>query len=113
MLQIVLRGLVAGFIVVAVSEIAARFPRLGALILTIPVVPAAVLALVYLKANDLAAATNLARQMLVLIPLGLLIFVPVAMAERLHLSFWTALGAGLAMATAGIAIYLRIASRGD
>jgi len=111
MFTLVFRGLAAGFVVVAVSEIAARFPRLGAFILTIPVVPAAVLLLMYLKAGDLPAVSGLSRQILLLIPLGLLIFVPLALAQRLHLSFWAAFIGGMLLMAAGVGAYLWMGPR--
>jgi hypothetical protein len=112
MLVLVLRGLAAGFVVVAVSEIAAKFPRLGALMLTIPVVPAAVLMMMYLKAGDLGAVSGISRQMLVLIAIGLMGFVPLAAAQRLHWPFWGAYVAGVLLVVTGVGAYLWAGAKG-
>src|ERR1041384_689013 len=53
-LAMVGRGAVAGFLVVAAAEIAGRFPRLGALILTLPLVVPIVFLTMYMKTADVA-----------------------------------------------------------
>jgi hypothetical protein len=106
------RGAVAGFLVVAVAEIAGRFPRIGALILTLPIVIPVVFLTMYLKNSELAPIARLARETLILIPLGLPFFVPLAVAPRMGIGFWPAFLAGLFMVAGTIAIYLRLAPRG-
>lgn len=106
MWMLVIRGLAAGFVVVAISEIALKFPRIGALMLTIPVVPAAVLLMMYLKAGNLPAVSAFSRQCLILIAIGLLGFLPLAAAQRLHWPFWGAYGAGILLVIVGVAVYL-------
>jgi hypothetical protein len=44
--------------------------------------------------------------MLVLVPLSLTFFVPLAFADRLHLTFWPAYVIGLALVTGSITSYL-------
>jgi hypothetical protein len=50
--------------------------------------------------------SKMARQMLILVPLSLTFFVPLAFAGRLHLSFWPAFGIGLSLVTAAVTAYL-------
>ena len=111
MLQLLVRGLAAGFIVVAVAEVARHFPRLGALILTLPIVIPAVFVLMYLRDGQLAPVARMSRETLMLIPLGLPFFVPLAFAQRLGLSFWPAFTAGLLLVSATISAYLWLAPR--
>ncbi|MGE5610277.1 MAG: hypothetical protein ACM359_13570 [Bacillota bacterium] len=111
MVQLILRGLAAGFIVVGVSEIAGRFPRLGALVLTVPVVPVMVLLMLYLKSADVGPVCTLSREMFWLILACLPVFVPLALANRLQLSFWAAYGAGLALMIAAVAGYVWLGPR--
>ncbi|HEX2972733.1 MAG TPA: hypothetical protein VHP11_10395 [Tepidisphaeraceae bacterium] len=111
MLQLILRGLAAGFIVVGVSEIAGRFPRLGALVLTVPVVPVMVLLMMYLKGADLAPVCALSREMLCLILVCLPVFIPLALANRLQLSFWAAYAAGLLLMSAAVTAYIWLAPK--
>lgn len=44
--------------------------------------------------------------MLVLVPLSLTFFVPLAFADRLHLTFWPAFATGLTLVTASVGSYL-------
>jgi len=99
MFKLVANGILAGFVVVAVSEVARRYPRVADVILAVPLVVFAVYALMYLRTPDLGPISRMARQMLVLVPLSLTFFVPLAFADRLHLSFWPAFATGLALVT--------------
>lgn len=111
MMQLILRGLAAGFIVVGVSEIAGRFPRLGALVLTVPVVPVMVLLMMYLKGADVGPVCALSREMFCLILACLPVFVPLALANRLQLSFWGAFVAGLVLMMVTVAGYVWLGPR--
>ncbi len=106
MLKFIVNGVVAGFVVVAVTEIARRYPRAADVLLAVPLVVFAVYAIMYLRSPDLAPITRMARQMLVLVPLSLTFFVPLAFAERLQLTFWPAFAMGLALVTASVGSYL-------
>lgn len=106
MIKFVVNGVIAGFIVVAVSEVARRYPRVADVILAVPLVVFAVYALMYLRTPDLAPIARMARQMLILVPLSLTFFVPVAFAERLHLTFWPAFALGLVLVAASVSTYL-------
>lgn len=110
MLTLIVNGAVAGFLIVAVSEVARRSPRVADVILAVPLVVFAVYAVMYLRTPDLAPISRMARQMLVLVPLSLTFFVPLAFADQLHLSFWPAFAIGLAVVTATIATYLWVAA---
>jgi hypothetical protein len=111
-LQIVLNGLIAGFVIVVVSEIARRFPRLGALILTLPLVIPAVFVVTYLRERSILPITRLSRNALIIIPLTLPFYVPLAFAGRMNLSFWPALALGLVLLAAAVAVYLVLAPKG-
>ncbi len=106
MLTLVVNGAVAGFIVVAVSEVARRAPRVADVILAVPLVVFAVYAVMYLRTPNLAPISRMARQMLILVPLSLPFFVPLAFADRLHLTFWPAFAIGLALVTVAVTTYL-------
>jgi hypothetical protein len=106
MIKFVVNGVIAGFLIVAVSEMARRYPRAADVILAVPLVVFGVYALMYLRAPELAPISRMARQMLILVPLSLTFFVPVAFAERLQLTFWPAFALGLALVTASVGTYL-------
>jgi len=106
MIKFIVNGVIAGFVVVAVSEVARRYPRVADVILAVPLVVFAVYAFMYLRAPDLTPIARMARQMLVLVPLSLTFFFPLAFAERLHLTFWPAFGLGITLVTASVGTYL-------
>ena len=106
MFKLVVNGVIAGFVVVAVSEVARRYPRVAEVILAVPLVVFAVYAVIYNQVPELGPISKMARQMLVLVPLSLTFFVPLAFADRLHLTFWPAYVIGLALVTVGVASYL-------
>jgi hypothetical protein len=112
MTQLILRGLAAGFVVVAVAELARRWPRVGSLILTLPIVIPVVFVVMYLRDADVRPISRMAREILFLIPLGLPFFVPLAFAERWGISFWAAFATGLALVTMTISAYLVLTPRG-
>jgi hypothetical protein len=101
----VVKAIIAATIIVAVSAISQRFPRLGALLLTLPIVSILAFVMSWQDQHDLPAISRLARETLVLVPLGLPFFVPLAFADKLGLGFWTAFGSGLILASTMIGLW--------
>lgn len=99
------RAIIAGLVVAGVSELADRFPRLGALLLTLPIVSIVAFVAVWNKEQEMTTVSRLARETLVFVPLGLPLFIPIAFSERLGLGFWWALAAGVVLASATIGIW--------
>ena len=105
--MLILRGLIVATIVVGVSILAERQPRWGAFLLTLPLMSILAFALTWQRNHDLPKLQTMARETLVLVPLGLPFFVPMALAERLGLSGPQAMLAGLAVASATVGAWLR------
>jgi hypothetical protein len=103
-----LRGVIAGVVVIGVTELAKRSPRAGALLLTLPLVSILAFVMSWMKHHDMETLTRLARESLILVPLGLPFFLPLAFSARLGLSFWSAsmLGVVLASMTIGLWFWL-------
>ncbi|MCA9078879.1 MAG: hypothetical protein KDA93_27900 [Planctomycetaceae bacterium] len=99
------RAVIAGLVVAGVSQLADRHPRLGAFLLTLPLVSILAFIAVWHQEQDLNTVSRLARETLVLVPLGLPFFVPLALSQRLGLSFWSAFGAGIILASATISLW--------
>src|SRR5438552_2842927 len=78
MWMLILRGAVAGVIVVAVTLVSQRSPRLGAFLLTLPITSVIAFVSTWQKNHDLPNIAQVARQTLVLVPLALPFFVPLA-----------------------------------
>lgn len=96
------KGLIAGAIVVAVTEIGPKYPRIGGLLLTLPLVSILAFVMAWTKQGDLPAISALAKETLILVPLGLPFFIPLAFADRLGFGFWSAIGVGFLLASATI-----------
>src|SRR5262245_29643420 len=107
------RALVAGLIVGLVAEISHRSPRLGALLLTLPTVSILALIMTWQRNHDLANVSKLARETLILVPLGLPFFVPLAFAARLGIGFWTAISSGVLVASATIGLWFALGIAND
>src|SRR5688500_19038655 len=104
--MLILRGVIAGLIVVGVSLLAKGSPRLGAFLLTLPIVSIVAFAAAWQKDRDIAALSRMARETLVLVPLGLPFFLPLAFAQRLGLGFIASMFWGLAIAGVTIGLWL-------
>jgi hypothetical protein len=87
--------------------VSAKFPRAGALLLSLPLVSILAILLSWQQHHQLKPLSVLARDTLILVPLGLPFFVPLAIAPRVGLGFWTAIVIGLALASASIGAYLK------
>lgn len=111
MASIFVRVVVPVLVILAVSEVARRAPRAGALLLSLPLVSVLALGAAWYRDQDLKTVSQLARETLVLVPLGLPFFVPLAFAERLGLGFWAATGLGLLLAGATTGLWLAFAPR--
>ena len=90
------------------SELAGRYPRLGALLLTLPIVSIVAFTMTWTKSHDMDAINRLARETLILVPLGLPFFLPMAFHNRTGLTFWPSLGLGLLLATITIGMWFWI-----
>ncbi len=108
MWQMLIRGVIAGVTVVAVAVVSRQFPRLGALLLTLPLVSILAFITAWQSGADLPGISRLARETLILVPLGLPFFAPLAFAGRMNLSFWPALAVGIVLASATIGTWFWI-----
>lgn len=102
-----LRASIATAIIFAVSEMSQRHPRVGAVILALPLLSVMAIIGSWLRFHDLSSASELARSTIVFVLLGLPFFLPLAFAERLGLGFWTAILAGIALACLTIGAWFR------
>jgi hypothetical protein len=105
------RVLIASITIVIVAELSKRFPRYGALLISLPILSILAFSLSWFQHHDLPAISKMARETLVLVPLTLLFFVPFAFAERWGLGFWSAFLGGLLFASAAVVIWFWLAPR--
>ena len=74
MWMLIARGLIAGAVIVGVTVLANRSPRWGAFLLTLPLVSILAFLSTWQQRHDLGAISRVARETLVLVPLGLPFF---------------------------------------
>jgi hypothetical protein len=111
MWMLIARGVIAGAVIVGVTVLANRSPRMGAFLLTLPLVSVLAFLTTWQQRHDLHSISRVARETLVLVPLGLPFFVPLAFAERLGLGFWSAFALGLLLATITVGLWLWLGPR--
>ena len=110
---LIVKTLISAAVIVAVSEIAGRYPRVGGRVLTLPVVRIIAFVMTWTKQGEMGTITTLARETLVLVPLGLPFFVPFAVANRTGLSFWPSFALGLVLASLTIGAWFQFGPRPD
>lgn len=71
MIWTLVKAAISAAVIVAVAEVSGRIPRLGALLLTLPIVSILAFIVLWSKEGEMTTITQLARETLVLVPLGL------------------------------------------
>ena len=102
----VLRVVIVAIIVVTVAEVSKRSPRLGAVLLSLPIMSILAFQFSWFQHRDLPALSRMARDTLVLVPLGLPFFIPFAFAQQLGMGFWACFGLGIVLAAVTIGAWL-------
>ena len=102
----IVRVAVVAVIVVSVAEISKRSPRLGAVLLSLPIVSILAFLFSWVQHHDLPAISRMAKDTLVLVPLGLPFFIPLACAAHFGWNYWLSLLAGMLLATISIGTWL-------
>ena len=106
---LIAKALFTGTTVVVVSEIAGRMPRLGGLVLSLPIVSIMAFVMAWMTTKKPEVLSGLAQEMLILIPLTLVFYVPFLFINQTNFSFWMALivGVVLTLIAVGICFWIR------
>jgi len=104
--MLIARGLIAGAVIVGVTALSNRSPRMGGFLLTLPLVSILAFISTWQQKHDLETIARLSRETLVLVPLGLPFFVPLAFAGKFGLGFWSAFGLGIVLAVVTIGLWI-------
>lgn len=107
MIWTLVKAIISAAVIVAVAEVSGRIPRLGALLLTLPIVSILAFIMTWTKEGEMTTISQLARETLVLVPLGLPFFIPFALANRTGLSFWPTFAVGVLLASITIGLWFR------
>jgi uncharacterized membrane protein YbaN (DUF454 family) len=100
---------IAAVTIVAVAELSKRFPRYGALLLSLPIVSVLAFMMSWHQYHDLPAISKLAKETTILVLLGLPFFVPMMVSSQLGLGFWTSLVLGIVLASLTVSAWLLLA----
>jgi hypothetical protein len=106
----IVRVAIAAVTIVVVAELSKKFPRYGALLLSLPLVTMLAFVMSWTQHHDLPAISRLAKETVVLVLLGLPFFVPLIFSSQLGLGFWTSFGLGFLLASLTIGAWLLLAT---
>ncbi|QDU57543.1 hypothetical protein [Aeoliella mucimassa] len=106
MMGYILRVAIAVVTIVAVSELSKTHPRYGALLLSLPLTSILALGFSWQQHHDLVSVSQLAKDTLILVPLGLPLFVPLALASHYGWNFYAAFLAGIVLAAITVGSWL-------
>lgn len=102
----ILRVALAAVIIVAVAELSKRYPRYGALLLSLPILSILAFVFAWLQYHDLPAIAKLAKETVILVVLGLPFFLPFVVSSQFGLGFWACMALGVILASATISAWL-------
>jgi hypothetical protein len=103
---LVLNTLVSAVVIGVAAWISKRYPVTAGFIVALPVATMLVLPLAYLQHRDAGSVFDMARSILVALPITLLFFIPFLMRDRLP--FWGAYAIGCALLPVGYFIHRAI-----
>ena len=103
---IVLNTLVSALVIGGAAWLSRRYPVTAGFVIALPLATLLVLPLAYLQHRDADSAFQMARSILVALPITILFFVPFLMRERF--SFWGAYALGCALLPVGYFVHRAI-----
>lgn len=103
---VVLNTLISAVVIGLVAWISRRYPVTAGFIIALPLATMLVLPLAYLQHRDAGSVFDMARSILVALPITLLFFIPFLMRDRL--SFWGAYAIGCALLPLGYFVHRAI-----
>jgi hypothetical protein len=89
-----LNVLVSSVVISLAAWLSGRFPVSAGFLVALPLASMPVLPLAYLEHGNQQSTIQLARSILIAIPVSVAFFIPFLLSERLHLSFWQAYAFG-------------------
>ena len=103
---IVLNTLVSALVIGVAAWLSRRYPSSAGFLIALPLATILVLPLAYLQHRDPGSAFQMARSILVALPITVLFFVPFLMRDRF--SFWGAYALGCALLPVGYVLHRAI-----
>jgi len=103
---IVLNTLVSALVIGVAAWLSRRYPVTAGFVIALPLATLLVLPLAYLQHRDAGSAFQMARSILVALPITVLFFIPFLMRDRF--SFWGAYALGCALLPVGYFVHRAI-----
>jgi Mg2+/Co2+ transporter CorB len=103
---IVLNTLVSALVIGVAAWLSRRYPSSAGFLIALPLATMLVLPLAYLQHRDPGSAFQMARSILVALPISVLFFLPFLMRDRF--SFWGAYALGCALLPVGYLLHRAI-----
>jgi hypothetical protein len=103
---VVLNTLISAVVIGVAAWISRRYPVTAGFIIALPLATMLVLPLAYLEHRDAGSMFDMARSILVALPITLLFFIPFLMRDRL--SFWGAYALGCTLLPLGYFVHRAI-----
>lgn len=103
---IVLNTLASALVIGVAAWLSRRYPVTAGFVIALPLATLLVLPLAYLQHRDADSAFQMARSILVALPITILFFIPFLMRERF--SFWGAYALGCALLPVGYFVHRAI-----
>ena len=103
---IVLHTLVSALVIGVAAWLSRRYPVTAGFVIALPLATLLVLPLAYLQHRDAGSAFQMARSILVALPITVLFFIPFLMRDRF--SFWGAYALGCALLPVGYFVHRAI-----
>jgi hypothetical protein len=103
---IVLNTLVSALVIGVAAWLSRRYPVTAGFVIALPLATLLVLPLAYLQHRDADTAFQMARSILVALPITVLFFIPFLMRDRF--SFWGAYALGCALLPVGYFVHRAI-----
>lgn len=110
-IQLAVRALVSGGLVVGASELAKKNELLGALIVSLPLVSIMAMIWLYNDTSDVEQVADFSTGILYLVIPSLTLFIALPVLLRRGVEFWPALGVACALTVGAYLIGLQIVSR--
>lgn len=100
---IALNTLVSALVIGVAAWLSRRYPNTAGFLIALPLATMLVLPLAYLQHRDAASVFDMARSILVALPITLLFFIPFLLRDRF--SFWGAYALGCALLPVGYFVH--------
>ncbi len=100
--------IVSALVIAVATEVAKRNTFWGALIVALPLTSILALSWLYAETRDNSLTTRFARDILILVPLSLLFFVPFLLEARTRLGFVPNLLIGIVLLAAAVLLLRRV-----